>query len=178
MHHKASVLHSIYQIILHILHETTTQNFVFMRLFAACFPCNSRKWMWGTFLNLMHVFNNPFHGHDINGKWSHVKVEREREIIFLFLIYWGLHHNWDIINVFEYDSRHGVRAYWRKLKDILMWDLLLFTRASQKTFLVECLFFLKNYSSLVEIPHTWWKDQVENITMALAMMTYENHREG
>ena len=37
---------------------------LFLDLFA-CFPFNARKSIWGTLLILRHVFNNPFHGHDL-----------------------------------------------------------------------------------------------------------------
>ena len=29
------------------------------------------------FLNLKHILKNPFHGHDLNGKWSCVKEEED-----------------------------------------------------------------------------------------------------
>ena len=45
------------------------------------------------------------------------------EIIFLFLRYWGLCHNWDIHNAFVFNGRHGVKAYLQKLKGVLMWQL-------------------------------------------------------
>ena len=38
---------------------------------------------------------------------------------FLFLIYWGLHHNKDMHNAYVFDGRHGVKAYLRKLKGVL-----------------------------------------------------------
>ena len=33
-----------------------------------------------------------------------------REDIFLFLRYWGLHHYWDMHNVFVFDGSHGVKV--------------------------------------------------------------------
>ena len=38
--------------------------------------------------------------------------ERERER--------GLHHNWDMHNAFVFDGGHGVKAYIRNLKGVLM----------------------------------------------------------
>ena len=32
-------------------------------------------------------------------------------IIFLFLRYWGLCHNWDMHNAFVFDGRHVIKAY-------------------------------------------------------------------
>ena len=42
------------------------------------------------------------------------------EIVFLFLRYWGLRHHWDMHNAFVLDGRHGVEAYLRKWKGVLM----------------------------------------------------------
>ena len=39
----------------------------------------------------------------------------EMEILFHFLRYWGLQHNWNMCNAFMFDSRHGVKAYMKKL---------------------------------------------------------------
>ena len=77
----------------HISHPTGTQNFAFMGLLDrfACFPCNSRKSMWRTFFNLKHVCNNPFYGHDLNGKWSRLKEEK------------GVGHFWTFSNAFHVD---------------------------------------------------------------------------
>ena len=33
----------------------------------------------------------------------------------------GLQHDWNTCNDFMFDGRHGVSAYIRKLKDVLMW---------------------------------------------------------
>ena len=44
----------------------------------------------------------------------------EIEILFRFLRYWGLQHNWNMYNAFMFDNRHGVKAYIKKLKDILV----------------------------------------------------------
>ena len=44
------------------------------------------------------------------------------EILFQFLRYWGLQHNWNMRNAFMFDNRHGVKAYIKKLKGILMWN--------------------------------------------------------
>jgi hypothetical protein len=41
--------------------------------------------MWGTFFNLKHVYNNSFHGHDLNGKWSRLKEEKGVGRLFLNL---------------------------------------------------------------------------------------------
>ena len=46
----------------------------------------------------------------------------EMEILFQFLRYWGLQHNWNMRNAFMFDNRHGVKAYIKKLKGILMWN--------------------------------------------------------
>ena len=35
---------------------------------------------------------------------------------------WGLQHNWNMRNAFMFDSRHGVKAYMKMLKYILMWN--------------------------------------------------------
>ena len=43
------------------------------------------------------------------------------EILFQFLRYWGLQHNWNMHNAFMFDIRHGVNAYIKKPKGILMW---------------------------------------------------------
>ena len=45
------------------------------------------------------------------------------EILFQLLRYWGLQHNWDMRNAFMFDYRHGVEAYIKKLKGILMWNI-------------------------------------------------------
>ena len=45
----------------------------------------------------------------------------EREIIFQFLRYGGLQHNWNMRNAFLFDGRHGVNEYVRKLKCVLLW---------------------------------------------------------
>ena len=42
---------------------------------------------------------------------SLVDPTSEIEIVFLFLRYWGLHHNWDMRNAFVFDGKHGVKAY-------------------------------------------------------------------
>ena len=46
----------------------------------------------------------------------------EMEILFQFLRYWGLQHNWNMHNAFTFDNRHGVKAYIKKLKGTLMWN--------------------------------------------------------
>ena len=43
-------------------------------------------------------------------------------MLFQFLPYWGLQHTWNMRNTFMFDSEHGVKAYMKKLKDILMWN--------------------------------------------------------
>ena len=43
----------------------------------------------------------------------------EMEILFQFLRYWGLQHNWNMCNAFMFDNRHGVKAYIKKLKGIV-----------------------------------------------------------
>ena len=45
----------------------------------------------------------------------------EMKILFQLLRYSGLQHNWNMQNVFMFDGRHGVKAYMKKLKGILMW---------------------------------------------------------
>ena len=40
--------------------------------------------------------------------------------MFQFLRYWGLQRNWNMRNAFMFDNRHGVKAYIKKLKGILM----------------------------------------------------------
>ena len=52
-------------------------------------------------------------------KFTQVDPKLEMEIVFLFLRYWGLHHNWDMHNAFVFDGRHGVKAYIRKLNGVL-----------------------------------------------------------
>ena len=44
------------------------------------------------------------------------------ERLFQFLRYWGLQHNWNMYNTLMFDNRHGVKAYIKKLKGILMWN--------------------------------------------------------
>ena len=34
----------------------------------------------------------------------------------------GLQHNWNMHNAFMFDNGHGVKAYIKKLKGILMWN--------------------------------------------------------
>ena len=46
----------------------------------------------------------------------------EMEMLFHFLRYWGLQHNWNMHNVFMFDDRHGVKAYIKKLRRIHMWN--------------------------------------------------------
>ena len=57
------------------------------------------------------------------------------EIVFQFLRYWGLHHNWDMhIDASVFDGRRGVKAYLRKLKvNTIM--AILFIGASGNSFL-------------------------------------------
>ena len=52
-------------------------------------------------------------------QFTQVDPNSEMEIVFLFLRYWGLCHNWDMRNAFVFDGRHGVKAYLRKLKGVL-----------------------------------------------------------
>ena len=47
------------------------------------------------------------------------------EILFQFLRYWGLQHNWNMRNAFVFDNINGVKAYVKKLKGILMWNFLM-----------------------------------------------------
>ena len=42
------------------------------------------------------------------------------EILFQILRFWGLQHKWNMRNAFMFDSKHGVKAYMKKLKGILM----------------------------------------------------------
>ena len=44
-------------------------------------------------------------------QFTQVDPELEMEIVFLFLRYWGLRHNWNMHNAFVFDARHGVTAY-------------------------------------------------------------------
>ena len=53
-------------------------------------------------------------------QFTQVDPKLEMEIVFLFLRYWGLRHNWNIRNAFAFDGRHGVKTYLRKLKGVLM----------------------------------------------------------
>ena len=46
----------------------------------------------------------------------------DTEIMFQFLRYWGLRHNWDMRNAFIFDGVHGVQVHIRKLKGILLWQ--------------------------------------------------------
>ena len=48
-----------------------------------CFPYDYNKSMWGTLLNLKHVLKNPFHDHDFNGKWFHLKSVSVYTVYFL-----------------------------------------------------------------------------------------------
>ena len=58
-------------------------------------------------------------------KFTQVDPKSEMEIVFLFLKYWGLCHNWDMRNAFVFDDRHVLKAYLRKLKGVLMWQFCL-----------------------------------------------------
>ena len=46
----------------------------------------------------------------------------ELEILFQILRFWGPQHNWDMHNVFMFDSRHEMKAFVEKLKRILKWN--------------------------------------------------------
>ena len=43
-------------------------------------------------------------------------------MLFQFLRYWGLQHNWNMCNAFMFDSKDGVKAYMKKFNSILMWS--------------------------------------------------------
>ena len=58
-------------------------------------------------------------------KFTQVDPKSEMEIVFLFLRYWGLRHNWNMRNAFVFDGRNGVKAYLRKLNGVLMWQFSL-----------------------------------------------------
>ena len=45
-------------------------------------------------------------------QFTQVDPKSEMEIVFLFLRYWGLRHNWNMRNAFLFDGRHGVKAYY------------------------------------------------------------------
>ena len=68
------------------------------------------------------------------------------EIVFLFLRYWGLRHNWDICNASVFDGRHGVKSYLEKLKVVLMWQFPLLEQ-------VEILSSMECLSCLLAILH-------------------------
>ena len=44
-------------------------------------------------------------------QFTQVDPKSEMEIVFLFLRYLGMHHNWDMCNAFVFDGMHGVKAY-------------------------------------------------------------------
>ena len=70
-------------------------------------------------------------------KFTLVDPKSEMEIVFLFLRYWRLRHNWNMRNTFVFDGRHGVTAYLRKLKGVLMWQFSLLEQVEILS-LVEC----------------------------------------
>ena len=75
-----------------------------------------------------------------------IDPKAEMEIVFLFLRYWGLRHNWDMRNAFVYDGSHGEKAYLRKLKGVLTCQFSLLEQVEIHSS-VECL------SSLLAIQH-------------------------
>ena len=79
-------------------------------------------------------------------QFTQVDPKSEMEIVFLFLRYWGLRHNWNMRNAFVFDGRHGVKAYLRKLKGVLMWQFALLEH-------VEILSALECSSCLLAIQH-------------------------
>ena len=74
-------------------------------------------------------------------QFTQVDLKSEMEIVFLFLRYWGLRHNWNMRNAFVFDGRHGVKAYLRKLKGVLMWQFSLLEQVEILSS-VECSFCL------------------------------------
>ena len=44
-------------------------------------------------------------------QFTQVDPKLEMEIVFQFLRYWELQHNWDMCNAFVLGGRHGVKAY-------------------------------------------------------------------
>ena len=79
-------------------------------------------------------------------QFTQVDPNSEIEIIFLFLRYWGLCHNWNMRNAFVFDGIHGVKAYVRKLKGILIWQFSLFEQ-------VDVLSSVECSSCLLAIQH-------------------------
>ena len=62
-------------------------------------------------MNLKHVFNNPFHGHDLNGKRSRLK--EEEGVGRLFLNLWKLCKKMflDIFKLFPHRFRDATALY-------------------------------------------------------------------
>ena len=98
------------------------------------------------FSNLASFFTMLFDTKTVNVCTIHIGQPKIRDgdhfpifevLGFLFLRYWGLHHNWDMHNAFVFDGRHGVKAYLRKLKGVLMWQFSLLEQVKILS-LVEC----------------------------------------
>ena len=49
-------------------------------------------------------------------QFTQVDPKSTMEIVFLFLRYWGLRHNWGMRNAFVFNCRHGVKSYLRKVE--------------------------------------------------------------
>ena len=80
--------------------------------------------IWGTFLK----FDN-FDAKTVNVCTIHTKlIEKQRQVVFLFLRYWGLHQYWDTRNAFAFDDKYGDTAYRWKLNGVLTWQFYLFAR--------------------------------------------------
>ena len=79
-------------------------------------------------------------------QFTQVDPKSEMEIEFLILRYCGLRHNWDMRNAFVFDGKHGVKAYLRKLKGVLMWEFSLLEQ-------VEILSSMECSSCLLAIQH-------------------------
>ena len=80
-HYEASVLRSIFQtIFLYLVSNWNTKI-----CFCGSLNVFASKFMWESFLNLTHVFDNPFHDHDIMRSDS---ISRSRRVCGICLLTW------------------------------------------------------------------------------------------
>ena len=61
-------------------------------------------------------------------QFTQVDPNSEMDIVFLILRYCGLRHNWNMRNAFVFDGRHGMKAYLRKLKGVVMWQIIYWSK--------------------------------------------------
>ena len=102
-------------------------------------------------------------------QFTQVDPKLEMEIVLIFLRYWGLRHNWNMCNTFVFDGRHGVKAYLRKLKGVLLWQFSLLEQVE----ILSCFHQKKKrerereitfwYHDATSIPNLWdWVSERES----------------